>query len=57
MEVKIPIEISSETNCLRKYKFPENQLLINCHPKQLTSIKNIYTTDRKEDYLSVNFTP
>ena len=57
VEVKIPTEISPEINSIRNFNFPENELLINCDPKQLTSLKDIYKTDRKEEFLTLNFCP
>jgi hypothetical protein len=55
IEANVGFDVDKEIQCDENYNFPEDQLLINSHPKHLKNLKGIFKTKSKSEVLELSF--
>lgn len=55
IEANVGFDVDKDIQCEENYNFPEDQLLINSHPKHLKNLKGIFKTKSKLEILELSF--
>ena len=55
IEANVGFDVDKDIQCDENYNFPEDQLLINSHPKHLKNLRGIFKTKSKSEVLELSF--